>query len=157
MKIVILGAATFVATLALSTAASAGECRDPWVTTAIYEFTGHKPRGSGESLDCNIKLYGNGSWSSYPDLFNKVKASYRDPQPSAGIAPGANGATVAGARPGIAGGVGVNANGLVAAGGGNLVAAGGGNVIARDGAGLVGNDGSTMRRGNGLVAAGGGN
>ena len=47
-------------------------------------------------MDCNIKLYGGGSWSSYPDLFQKVKASYRDPMPTAGIAPGANGATIAG-------------------------------------------------------------
>ena len=143
MKLVILGAATFVAAAALSTAASAGECRDPWVTTAIYELTGHKPRGSGETLDCNIKLYGGGQWSSYPDLFAKVKASYRDPMPQAGIAPGANGARIAG-----------GANGAGIAAGAN--AARGAGVIARDGAGLVGNDGSTLR-GNGLVAAGGGN
>lgn len=135
MKLVIIGGATLFAALALSTAASAGECRDPWVTTAIYELTGHKPRGAGESLDCNVKLYGNGSWSSYPDLFAKVKASYRDPGAPAAISvpKGTNAATISpNAQPATPS---MTAAGMVAAGGGNnnaprvngMVAAGGGN------------------------------
>ena len=152
MKFVILGGATLLAALAVSSTASAGQCRDPWVTQAITQITGHAPRGAGESLDCNYKLYGGGSWSSYPDLVNKVRASYRDPMPSAGIAPGANGATIAGgARAGIAGGATVNGSGLVAAGGGNLVAAGGGNLVAAGGGNAVSAGGAN------LVAAGGGN
>lgn len=134
MKFAILGGATLLAALALSTTASAGQCRDPWVTQAITQLTGHAPRGSGESLDCNIKLYGNGSWSSYPDLVNKVRASYRDPAPSS-AAP----AVAAGARPAIAGGAGGSSlvarggAGIVAQGGGNIVAQGGGNIVAQGG------------------------
>jgi hypothetical protein len=143
MKFAILGGATLLAALALSTTASAGQCRDPWVTQAITQLTGHAPRGSGESLDCNIKLYGNGSWSSYPDLLNKVRASYRDPAPAA--AP----AVAAGARPTIAGGAGGSS--LVARGGAGIVAQGGGNIVAQGGGNIVAQGGGNM------VAAGGGN
>lgn len=136
MKIAIIGAATFVATLALSTAASAGQCRDPWVTQAITQITGHAPRGAGETLDCKYTLYGGGSWSSYADLVNKVRASYRDPMASSGV-PAA--ALASGARPSVLGN-GAGGAGIVASGAGNIVASGAGNM-----------------RGNGIVASGAGN
>ena len=55
----------------------AGTCRDPWVTQAVRQVTGHTPNGSYESGDCNIHNYGGGHWSSYPDLLNKVRAHFR--------------------------------------------------------------------------------
>jgi hypothetical protein len=145
MKYAIFGAATLVAALAVSSAASAGQCRDPWVTQAITQITGHAPRGSGESLDCNIKLYGNGSWSSYPDLVNKVKASYRDPGPA--LAPAAP-ALAGNAQPSLIGRS-SGAAGIVAQGGGNIVAQGGGNIVAQGG--------GNRQNGGGIVAQGGGN
>ena len=69
-----LGAAMLIS--AVSTSAFAGQCRDPWVTRAVEQVTGHVPSGSYESGDCNIYNYGGGHWSSYPDLVNKVRAHF---------------------------------------------------------------------------------
>ena len=52
-----------------------GICGDAWVTRAVKEVTGHAPNGSGSSGECSIQRYGNGSWSSYPDLVAKVRAA----------------------------------------------------------------------------------
>ncbi|MBW4625390.1 MAG: hypothetical protein KME49_07775 [Brasilonema octagenarum HA4186-MV1] len=54
-------------------------CRDPWVTKAVSQVTGRPPKGQDDRGECNIRLYGNGYWSSYEDLVKKVKdakASY---------------------------------------------------------------------------------
>ena len=56
--------------------AIAGSCRDAWVTQAVQQVTGHAPNGSYESGDCNIHNYGDGHWSSYSDLVNKVHAHF---------------------------------------------------------------------------------
>ena len=50
------------------------QCTDAWVTQAIREVKGRGPSGSGG--ECNIKRYGNGSWSGYPDLKNKVWSAF---------------------------------------------------------------------------------
>lgn len=55
-------------------AAAAAGCRDPWVSSAIREVLGRHPVGFANANECNISLYGNGSWSSYADLKNKVQA-----------------------------------------------------------------------------------
>ena len=52
-----------------------GSCNDVWVTNAIKEEYGRNPRGVGRRGECNILLYGNGRWSSYNDLKNKVRAA----------------------------------------------------------------------------------
>ena len=58
-----------------------GECRDPWVTQAIQEVVGRKPRGDGNEGECEIQRYGNGSWSNYPDLVNKVRDGFFTARP----------------------------------------------------------------------------
>ena len=58
-------------------------CRDPWVTSAVMEVTGtivnettrRRSAGYGDTGECNVRLYGNGSWSSYVDLVNKVRSN----------------------------------------------------------------------------------
>jgi hypothetical protein len=55
-----------------------GQCRDSAVTRAITETIGRGPKGSGDGGECNARLYGNGSWSSYEDLKAKVRASIFD-------------------------------------------------------------------------------
>jgi hypothetical protein len=54
--------------------AHAGQCRDPWVTQAVKDVTGHWPNGDYESGECRYTNYGGGQWSSYGDLVNKVRA-----------------------------------------------------------------------------------
>ncbi len=51
-----------------------GYCRDQGINKAFAHVTGRAPRGSGESGECNPRLYGNGKWSSYEDLQNKIAA-----------------------------------------------------------------------------------
>lgn len=52
-----------------------GNCNDPWVTKVIYELIGRAPVGDANRGECYVYLYGNGVWSSYDDLKNKVRAS----------------------------------------------------------------------------------
>lgn len=109
------------ASAAVAAPAFAGQCRDPWVTQAVREVTGRESAGQGEFGECNIKLYGNGSWSSYPDLLGKVRARY----PRMGAAAGVAGAAgVLQPRPGV------NGAGL----------------IGQDGGSLIGNDSGSFRR-----------
>lgn len=53
-----------------------GVCRDPWVTKAVSQVTGKPPKGQDDRGECNIRLYGNGRWSSYEDLVKKVKEAF---------------------------------------------------------------------------------
>lgn len=111
--------------LAIAGAASAGTCKDPWVTRAIQEVKGRAPQGSGSSGECDIYRYGGGRWSSYEDLRAKVKTAFG--MNIAGSArPGQGGHGVAGGAAGLGG-----ANGVVSPGGGNLR---GGRVVAPGGA-----------------------
>lgn len=65
-----------------ATQSTSGQCNDAWVTSAVKEVTGHAPNGSGNSGDCNIYNYGNGSWNSYDDLKNKVKTYFAVQNPT---------------------------------------------------------------------------
>lgn len=47
-------------------------CRDPWINRIYTEYFGRAARGHGEAGECNIGLYGNGSWSSFGDLAQKM-------------------------------------------------------------------------------------
>lgn len=60
-----------------TTGSSLGSCNDPWVSKAVQEVTGSPAKGSGNNDQCNIMLYGNGHWSSYPDLLEKVKRALK--------------------------------------------------------------------------------
>jgi hypothetical protein len=42
----------------------------------VREVTGRAPRGSGETGECRITLYGGGQWSNYDDLKRKVQATF---------------------------------------------------------------------------------
>ena len=125
---------------------SAGNCRDPWVTQAIRQVTGHSPTGSGDSGDCSVYRYGNGHWSSYADLVNKVRSGY----------PGATASAVNGtARPGYQARP-MIPNSSLANRRAGIVSTAGGNVIGNNRSGLISQDGGGLR-GNGIVAQGAGN
>src|SRR5579864_262134 len=51
------------------------QCSDAWINSGIPLIMGHAPFGSGISGECNKMLYGQGSWSSYQDLLNKIAAT----------------------------------------------------------------------------------
>lgn len=74
MNVITLMAVLFLTGIcAMSTKA---QCRDVWVGQAVNEIIGRAARGSGDTGECNYKLYGGGKWSSYEDLKNKVRASF---------------------------------------------------------------------------------
>lgn len=123
-------------TPAQTQSARGGPCGDPWITIAYRRLygDGFMPL----AWMCTPALYNNGSWGSFTQLQNAVRAkdyglyTYR-------------GVVLTGSGP-LAGRIALGAfqgGSLVAAGGGNLIAAGAGNLVAAGG-------------GN-LVAAGGGN
>ncbi|MBC7623359.1 MAG: hypothetical protein H7232_08240 [Aeromicrobium sp.] len=63
-------------------------CSDKWVTTAVWEVKGRKPLGSGNTGECENRRYGNGSWTGYSDLVQKVRAADAPPpQPAITKAP----------------------------------------------------------------------
>lgn len=66
---------------AIFTTSAGAQCQDPWVSQAINEIIGRTAIGSGQSGECNITLYGGGSWSGYEDLKNKVRASVLNGNP----------------------------------------------------------------------------
>jgi hypothetical protein len=83
-----------------------GTCRDAWVTQAVSEVRARRPQGYGDTGECNYRNYGGGTWSSYPDLKQKVQASFgvasAPPPPTAPPAPRAPAApSNAGSSPAI--------------------------------------------------------
>lgn len=66
-----------------------GACRDGWVAQAVLEVTGHAARGKGDEGECDYRRYGGGSWSSYPDLVQKVRQAFAQsaPVPSGNTGP----------------------------------------------------------------------
>jgi hypothetical protein len=121
-------------------------CTDPWVSLAVSLVKtrgSHVGRaaGSGNSGECDIKLYNGGRWGSYDELVGHVKASQarlaaqnvrfdlHNNQPSLKLIDAARGINPANLVAAGAGNILGNAAGnLVAAGAGNLVAAGAGNL-----------------------------
>ena len=51
-------------------------CRDPWITELAPQVWGHPVRGSGESGECNIHLYGQ-HWSSKDQLRGQMQQAKR--------------------------------------------------------------------------------
>jgi hypothetical protein len=122
---------------------AAAQCRDPWLNQIYQQVYNRKPVGTGESCECNTKLYNNASWNNYNELVGYVKQVQGGLR--FGYAPLGNNSVMAVALGTQIVAVSVldGSGNIVAAGGGNIVAAGGGNLVAAGG-------------GN-LVAAGGGN
>lgn len=64
------------------------QCRDPWVTQAIQQVIGRRPAvgtSVSESGECDIQRYGNGRWSNYDDLVNKVREGLFTARPEARV------------------------------------------------------------------------
>ena len=80
---ILLAAAVALALAPAAAKAQTGVCRDPWVTELVKEVTHREPRGSGESGECNVKLYG-ASWGSKDDLRAKVRQTF-DAMRAAGV------------------------------------------------------------------------
>jgi hypothetical protein len=70
-----LGVATAFTFLA-AVPAFAGQCRDPWVTKAVQQVTGHQPNGSADNGECDYRRYGGGHWTTYDDLLTKVRTAF---------------------------------------------------------------------------------
>jgi hypothetical protein len=150
----VLGIATAVTFLANGDA-SAGQCRDPWVTQAVQQVTGHQPNGSGDNGECDYRRYGGGRWTTYDDLVSKVRvtfgmgAPHQSPYGNLNLVPKASDFTVSSMALGYRQGHGpargstVNYQGrqyqvvnVIAQGGGNLITDNGGGVIAQGGGNL---------------------
>jgi hypothetical protein len=67
--------ASFFFTFTVVSHAQGGSCKDPWINAAYNADFHRAPSGSGTSGECNINLYGAGSWSSEQDLFIRVTES----------------------------------------------------------------------------------
>ena len=122
-------------------------CTDPWVSKAVLEVKG-EVAGRGDSDACAIKLYNNGSWSSYAQLVGYVRQRF-------GQLNGENvDIRIVGGQPAL---VVLDLNRLV--GGARVVAQGGGNVVGPGGASvIVVSGGNVIAQGGGnVVAQGGGN
>jgi hypothetical protein len=132
---------------------AAGVCTDPWISRA-YRDLGRTPAGWGGANECNIRLYGNGSWGSYDQLKGYVQGyigALGGIRFTTVIRPGLDPATDNNALAVVAaqGGtallkaqvidgsgtplIGQDSASIVASGGGNLVASGGGNLVASGG------------------------
>lgn len=64
--------------------AAYARCRDKWITAAVWQVRGRRPRGEGDRGECDYRRYGGGRWSSYADLLAKVRAALRPPRASSG-------------------------------------------------------------------------
>ena len=51
-------------------------CRDPWISELAPQVWGHAVRGSGESGECNINLYGR-NWNSKDQLKSQMQVAKR--------------------------------------------------------------------------------
>jgi hypothetical protein len=71
----ILAAAVVLAVLPAAAHAQAGVCNDASVTELVTEIARRAPRGSGDSGECNVNLYGGG-WSSETDLRGRVRRAF---------------------------------------------------------------------------------
>ncbi|WP_151087821.1 hypothetical protein [Hymenobacter baengnokdamensis] len=131
---------------------AAAQCRDPWIGQIYQQLYNRKPVGQGETGECNIHLYNNGTWGSRDELMGYIKQLQQSGL-RIGVAPLGNNTVMVVAQGSQvfavslldAGGNLVAAGGgnLVAAGGGNLVAAGGGNIVAAGGGNLTGLNANT--------------
>jgi hypothetical protein len=74
-RCIVLAAVVAFALVPAAAEAQTGVCRDPWVTELVKEIARREPRGSGESGECNVNLYG-ASWGSKDDLRAKVRQTF---------------------------------------------------------------------------------
>jgi hypothetical protein len=132
---------------------AAGVCKDPWITQAFKEVKGSGPAGWGLTNECTIKLYNNGSWSSYNQLRDAVRAYHNSIRVTPILfvpvyKPGVNTTTDKNAVAVIA------IEGLAARLQARLVGNDGASLIGNDSAGIIAASTSTLKRAD-MVAAGG--
>lgn len=137
---------------------------DPWIMEIYQKSYGRRPN----SFELNIKMYNNGSWSSYEQLsgyiqqfqkslsdqgivietgmidekYNLVAVKKDGEYIAAVMLENKGGNVVAGGGGNIIAASGGN---VIAAGGGNVIAAGGGNVIAAGGGNVIAAGGMNLR------------
>ena len=81
-----LTAGGLLAICATASHAQAGVCKDPWITQAFHQLYNRAPAGSGATGECDITRSGNGHWSSYQDLEQKIEARNGTPHAAAPLA-----------------------------------------------------------------------
>ncbi|MCA8833200.1 hypothetical protein [Hymenobacter pini] len=133
--------------------AASAQCRDPWITDAYKKVANRVPVGQGETCECNIKLYNNGSWGNFDELTGFVRqflasgtrVGYLPLGDGRSVMVVADGSQIVGVSMLSSSGQVIAAGGanVVAAGGGNVVAAGGGNMVAAGGGNLTGLNANT--------------
>ncbi len=158
MKRIIFLSAAAAAMLLPAVGAQAQSCRDPWVTELVTQEYKRAPHGSGETGECNIKRYNNGTWANKDKLREYVRSAGPSPFPTVDLSrikyssAGTNAFNLQ-SNNGLAIGmlkggnitISLPAN-IVAAGGGNIVAAGGGNIVAAGGGNLTNGINAAMAR-----------
>ena len=120
-------------------------CKDPWITQAIYQVWRRMPYASTPTSDeCNIMNYNNGSWRTYGELVGYVQRKVpQTPPPQPGFGPDLRQSVVQPvttvtpatfnslSQRDYMGTKQVQINGVwyvIASGGGNVIASGGGNI-----------------------------
>ncbi len=134
----------------------AGVCKDAWITQAFKEVRGSTPAGWGSTNECSIQLYNNGSWSSYNQLRDAVRAYHNSMRVTPikflpVYKPNVNFTTNKDAVAIIA------AEGSTARLAARLVGNDGASLIGNDSAGMVAAGGLNLKGANPIIAAGAGN
>ena len=143
------------ASLAFSAMAhgQAGVCKDPWITQAFHQMHNRAPLGSGSTGECDITRYGNGHWTTFADLEQKIAAheaaehplpaptSLRTPSP---VRPGSITQPSTQLAPASAPLVNQNGSRIISDAGGNQINRNS-NIISQDGGGLHSNSSGTVR------------
>ena len=124
-------------------------CADPWVSYAVSVakskpgFVG-RAGGSGNSGECDIKLYNGGRWGSYDELVRHARATYASlvnqnvqflPDGKVGVidlARGLNPDNI----------ISTNAGAIISGGAGNIISGGAGNIISGGAGNVVGGPGN---------------
>lgn len=70
------GALVGLALAAFAGPAPQGPCRDPWIGRAVREVLGREARGSGDTGECDLRLFG-GRWGSYEELRAQADTAFR--------------------------------------------------------------------------------
>lgn len=170
----VLAAVLLATTVLPAMAAGPINCRDPWITQAVYQLYRRLPvANSPTTEECDITHYGGGHWNTYGQLVGYIRNRVGHTSiysSNLSLAPSRQDfmTSVAGSRfNGLPqrnsyGYREVYLNGawyVIAAGGGNLVSTNGGNLLNMDGAGVIAQGGGNVvgPGGASVIAAGGGN
>lgn len=129
-------------------------CSDPWVSLAVSVAKTHdgvvgRASGSGNSDECNIKLYNGGHWGSYAELLQYVRQTQQVLASQNVRFETRNGVPALmlidpSRRLSPQNIVSTNGSNILLNGGGNIVAQGGGNIVAQGGGNIVAQGGGNL-------------